>query len=346
MANNPYVNKVAKADGTTIIDISDTTAVAADVASGKYFYLATGEKVEGTASGGGGGGTRTTIVPEQTANYSDRYNQINFIAPLVTGEVYIYTIDGVEAQSMAFDNYGSVAIGSPETTIGFEYASGTMYLSIASSSLRGTHTVKVEQESSGGGGSSATLITKTISANGTYSAEDDSADGYSEVTVNVPSGASNVVTGTFKGTTTGAAMDVDLNYSGTGYPIAVLIFPEEGTANPNGNYYPTLLRGAVMLYSVIKNVSTTAPTYTGGTNDDTTYAYRNKSSTSSASTTGAGGGVSTKLYNDAAATSGLSSLVKIRSNKKLSVYIISSSGSSTGGFMANIDYRYIVYYSS
>lgn len=36
----------------------------------------------------------------------------------------------------------------------------------------------------GGGGS--TLITKTVTANGTYSAQDDSADGYSSVTVNVP----------------------------------------------------------------------------------------------------------------------------------------------------------------
>lgn len=46
-----------------------------------------------------------------------------------------------------------------------------------------------EIESIGGG--SATLITKTITANGTYSASDDSADGYSSVTVNVPSSAAS-----------------------------------------------------------------------------------------------------------------------------------------------------------
>jgi len=42
-----------------------------------------------------------------------------------------------------------------------------------------------------GYGGSATLITKTITANGTYSAEDDDADGYSSVTVNVPSSAAS-----------------------------------------------------------------------------------------------------------------------------------------------------------
>ena len=40
-----------------------------------------------------------------------------------------------------------------------------------------------------GGGSSATLVTKTITANGTYNASSDNADGYSSVTVNVPTPA-------------------------------------------------------------------------------------------------------------------------------------------------------------
>ena len=53
MASNPYVNKVVYGS-STLIDISDTTAVAADVAQGKYFYTADGKKETGTATGGGG----------------------------------------------------------------------------------------------------------------------------------------------------------------------------------------------------------------------------------------------------------------------------------------------------
>jgi hypothetical protein len=51
MASNPYINKVVY-ESTTLIDITDTTAVAADVASGKYLYLASGQKVAGTLADG------------------------------------------------------------------------------------------------------------------------------------------------------------------------------------------------------------------------------------------------------------------------------------------------------
>ena len=48
MANNPYVNKVQKADGSTLIDLTSDTATESDVLSGKYFHKASGERVQGT----------------------------------------------------------------------------------------------------------------------------------------------------------------------------------------------------------------------------------------------------------------------------------------------------------
>lgn len=65
IAGNTYTNVpqiiVPKVGGGSALftDVSDTTAAAADVASGKYFYTAAGVKTAGTASGGGG----TSPVP-------------------------------------------------------------------------------------------------------------------------------------------------------------------------------------------------------------------------------------------------------------------------------------------
>lgn len=50
MASNEFVNKVALAGGNVLIDLTSDTAEAADVASGKYFHLKSGERVQGTNS--------------------------------------------------------------------------------------------------------------------------------------------------------------------------------------------------------------------------------------------------------------------------------------------------------
>lgn len=43
-------------------DVTDTTATASDVASGKYFYAADGTRTAGTSSGGGGGGASNLVT--------------------------------------------------------------------------------------------------------------------------------------------------------------------------------------------------------------------------------------------------------------------------------------------
>ena len=45
---NEYVNQVGLADGTILIDLTSDTVVAEDVAVGKYFHLATGQRVQGS----------------------------------------------------------------------------------------------------------------------------------------------------------------------------------------------------------------------------------------------------------------------------------------------------------
>lgn len=46
---NEYVNKVVYG-GSTLIDLTSDTAVASDVAAGKYFHLKSGERVAGTST--------------------------------------------------------------------------------------------------------------------------------------------------------------------------------------------------------------------------------------------------------------------------------------------------------
>lgn len=51
----PSVNLPKTGGGTAAFtDVTDTTAAAADVASGKYFYTSAGVRTQGTSSGGGG----------------------------------------------------------------------------------------------------------------------------------------------------------------------------------------------------------------------------------------------------------------------------------------------------
>lgn len=89
---NQYVNKVVQSNGTTLIDISDTTAVAADVTSGKYFYLASGQKIAGTGSGGGGTPSQTqhTILFEftdETTQSITGYWDSSFISDAITATI-------------------------------------------------------------------------------------------------------------------------------------------------------------------------------------------------------------------------------------------------------------------
>lgn len=63
----PAVELPKTGGGTaTFTDVTDTTAAASDVASGKYFYTAAGVLTQGTNSGGGGTSKNTQVVQGTT----------------------------------------------------------------------------------------------------------------------------------------------------------------------------------------------------------------------------------------------------------------------------------------
>lgn len=156
-------------------------------------------------------------------------------------------------------------------------------------------------------------------------------------------GASNLVTGTFKGTTTGAAMDITLNYSGSGYPIVVMIYPSDGSYKSGGTFYNLIQYRACNYWIATKSNMSTSPTYNAGATDRYSgYQYRKNSSSSATVYSGTAfvdGGVARDI---SAGSSNSDGIVRLRSKTKMSVYIASDGF----GFAANIEYTYQIIYSS
>lgn len=74
-------------------DVSDTTAAAADVASGKYFYTSAGVRTAGTSSGGGG--TGVTLVASKSVTTSTTNTSAATVETWSTGHSELWTSDKI-----------------------------------------------------------------------------------------------------------------------------------------------------------------------------------------------------------------------------------------------------------
>ena len=136
MANNPYVNKVQKADGTIIIDISDTTATASDVLSGKYLYLASGSKTQGSIA--------TKSSSDLSANGKTVTVPAGYYASQATKDVATGTAGTPTATKGTVSNHSVSVTPSVTNTTGYITGStktGTAVTVSASELVSGTYTV-------------------------------------------------------------------------------------------------------------------------------------------------------------------------------------------------------------
>lgn len=165
------------------------------------------------------------------------------------------------------------------------------------------------------------------------------------------SGCPNVLQGTFttgsSGNTTGS---VSLSYSGTGYPVMVMIVIDGGmyndTSSGNTDWYNSKNRYDVGFYAMSKARMTSAPSYgTSGADNYGVVDIVYKNSTSNATSYTRTGGTTINAYSSSNAQAS-TSCIRFKGNAKTMSYYIGNRGSSSIGLARSTTYKYVVVYSS
>lgn len=119
--NVPAVNLPKTGGGTaSFTDVTDTTATASDVASGKYFYTANGTRTAGTSSGGGGSSKNAQTAQSTSRSTSTTYTEVISLTCNKTGTYHVYwstfrsSTSGTWGSQLYLDDtaYGSAQTGS------------------------------------------------------------------------------------------------------------------------------------------------------------------------------------------------------------------------------------------
>lgn len=125
-SNVPAVTLPKTGGGTaTFTDVTDTTASASDVASGKYFYTSAGTRTQGTASGGGS--SKNVQIAQQSATRITSTSYTQASGEITVSKAGTYDIYWTTYRTSSTGTWGTqlykngTAQGSAQTTFTNSY---------------------------------------------------------------------------------------------------------------------------------------------------------------------------------------------------------------------------------
>ena len=161
-----------------------------------------------------------------------------------------------------------------------------------------------------------------------------------------------LVQGTFTtGSTGGSTGSVSINYSGTGYPIACLVYVNGGAQNTtsggNTTWVNSTSRYDVGIYAMIKAETNTTPTYATDSSISANWStpvivYKNSTSDSTSYTRTSN--MKAVTYNSSNASTTYN-CVRFKGNAKTLSYYVGNRASNAIGLARSTEFAYIIIYS-
>ena len=179
---------------------------------------------------------------------------------------------------------------------------------------------------------------ETKTQNGTYDVTN-----LAELIVDVQSGgATNFVQGEFHTGLTTTAQTIDIPYTGSGYPIMAYVVIKGGAYVSGTDWYTTIHRYAVGVWSMSKNNMSLTPSFaTSGAENQAVTTWIYKSSTSSATSYSRSSAMNTNTFSSSNATNGGATCVRFKSKTRFTVV----ASTTSYGLFPDADYQYFIVYS-
>ncbi len=155
-------------------------------------------------------------------------------------------------------------------------------------------------------------------------------------------GATNFVTGTFTTPSETGVTNISIPYTGTGYPIMIVVVVESGAYHSGTDWYNSVQRYAIGQWICTKSNFTTSPTYTtSGSQNQGIVVSTYKNSTTSATSYTNTSSMNANVFSSSDASNSATNAIRYKSGNVLSYY----TNTSRYGLHPNIEYRYFIAYS-